>query len=367
MKKTVFFLLLFICSGYLFSQNRINTDSILALRNARFYFDNNDYGKALKYAEDAILLRKNQIEEETNILEHSLASKEVKAAGDRIDNLLQVLESREEFGCIDIIKAYTNKKGLDYFHNSIEELKKYINIQKEYPEAYKLIGDVYKLEGEYDFAENYYKKALENENVLDIPDEKYEILYLLADISRLKNDFDRMEIRLLNVIGTKQLEKNKIISRAIKNTVKADLSENVDKMFQLYRTYDYYSLKAYNLLAEYYFSLEENDKAFNYSALAVINGFSKICTLLEKRNLDYSFTSLEGFFDEIPNYPDIVEWGNENYVWKSFNLFADICSALDYKNFAMKLLTVIAYHSPEKYWQQDAVLKVDTLDGIKNP
>ena len=367
MKKCLFAAFFLIFSGTIFAQNKINSESLLALREARLCFDNNDFGRALKYSEDAILIRKNQIEAEYSTIENSLAPKEVRAAGDRIDNVLLILEEREDYDCINIIRTYTDKKGIEYFNNSIQELKKYILAQKEYPEAYKLIGDIYKLEGEYDFAEDYYKKALDNEGVLDVPDEKFEILYLLADISRLKNDFDRMEIRLLNVIGTQQLEKNKIISRAIKNTVKADLADNVNKTFQLYRTYDFYSLKAYCLLADYYYGLGENDKAFNYSALAVINGFTKVCKLLEKRNLDYSFSTLEGFFDEVPNYPDIVEWGSVNYVWKSFNVLADICISLGYKNYAMELLTVIAYHSPEKYWQQDAVLKLDTMDGIKNP
>ncbi len=364
MKRIILSALLMVLTMSLFAQNGLNSKSSVAYRNALYCFENKEYGKSLKYAEDAILYRKEQITSDYNMIQTSIAAREVSKAGDEITNIIPVLTERDEYECIGIINYYNSKGNFD---NSIKKVLEYIKEQEQFPEAQKLIGDIYKLEGEYDFAETYYKKALDNEGVLDVPDEKFEILYLLADISRLKNDYDRMEIRLLNVIGTQQLEKNKIISRAIKNTVKADLPENVDKTFQLYRTYDFYSLKAYSLLAEYYYSLGENERAFNYSALAVINGFTKIRKLLEKRNLDYSFTTLEGFFDEVPNYPDIVEWGSVNYVWKSFNLLADVCSSLGYNKYAMKLLTIIAFHSPEKYWQQDAVLKLDTLDGIINP
>ena len=37
---------------------------------------------------------------------------------------------------------------------------------------------------------------------------------------------------------------------------------------------------------------------------------------------------------------------------------------MGYTEFSMEMLEIIAFHSPEKYWQQEAVLKLDTLDGI---
>ena len=76
-------------------------------------------------------------------------------------------------------------------------------------EVYKLIGDIYKLEGEYTFAEEYYSKALNYSSVFDIPNDKYEVLYLLAEISEINQDFERMEIRLLNILVDDPFEKNK--------------------------------------------------------------------------------------------------------------------------------------------------------------
>ena len=40
---------------------------------------------------------------------------------------------------------------------------------------------------------------------------------------------------------------------------------------------------------------------------------------------------------------------------------------MGYTKFSMEMLEIIAFHSPEKYWQQEAVLKLDTLDGISKP
>lgn len=367
MKKIICILIITNIYFSVFAQKNKVNESLLAYRNACVSFDNKDYGKALKYSDDAINLRKNQIEDEYKFLTNSLSSKEVKKAGDKIDDVLLVLEERGEVDCIELINFYVNKKGISFFENSISNLLEYIMKQKEYPEAQKLVGDIYKIEGEYDFAEEYYKKALSNQDYLDIPDEKYEILYLLADISYLRNENDKYEVRLLNIIGSSQTEKNKLLIKSIRNTLSNDKKENVNKLFTLYRTYDYYSMNAYSKLADYYYKLGEIEKAFDYSAIAMLNGFSRICSIIEKRDLDYNYTDLESFFDAVPNYSDILEWGIENHVWKNFNVFSNLCAELGYIDFSMELLTIIAFHSPEKYWQQEAVLKLDILDGIKNP
>ncbi|MCQ2591507.1 MAG: hypothetical protein MJ188_01875 [Treponema sp.] len=367
MKRSIFFMaILLLATNNFFAQNKtnvINSNSIQAYRQALLSFDENDYGKALKYSEDAIFYRKQQIDYEASVLENSLSSKDAKKAGEKIENVISVLKERDELECIQIINFYVKKKGKDYFNDSVFEILNYIKNQSEYPEAQKLIGDIYKLEGEYDFAELYYKKALENEEVLDIPDEKYEILYLLADISRLKEDYDKMEVRLLNVIGNRQLNNNKALCRAMKNTVSANNPSDVNKFFQLFRTYDYYSLRAYGLLAEYYYNLQEYDKAFEYSSLAVINGFSKICSILEKRNLEYEFYDLEKYLNEVLYYPDIVKWGTDNQVWKNLNYFCEICQKLKYDKFALSLLRTLAKASPEQYWQQDAVIKLEKMSS----
>lgn len=357
-----------VLSVYAQNNSQKNTqNSVTAFRNASIYFEDKDYGKALRYAEDAITLKKEQINYEIKTVEKSLSSKEVKKAGDRIDDVLAVLEERGEIDCISIINHYVMKNGQAFFNESISQLLNYLRQQEEYPEAQKLIGDIYRIEGEYDFAEEYYRKALANQSVLDIPDERYEILYLLAEISRLKGDNEKYEIRLLNIIGNTQNDKNKVLVRAMKNTVAANKKENVNKLFNLYRTYDYYSLNAYSQLADYYYKLNELQKAFDYSALAMLNGFTRICSLMEKRDSEYTFYDLAEFFDKVPEYSDILEWGKSNHIWKNFNVFSDICADLGYTKFSMEMLEILAFHSPEKYWQQEAVIKLDTLDGISKP
>ena len=185
MKKLTLLSIFLLFGITLFAQN----NNYLSLyRQSLYYFDLNDYGKALTFAEDAITAKKRQIQSELNLLRKSLSSNAVKSAGDDINQVLSILEKRNEKDSIAIIQKYIKIKGLDYFDNSMSKLQENIKNQSEYPEAQYLIGKIYQLEGEYDISETYYSMALDNAAVLDVPDFKYEILYNLAEISNLKKE-----------------------------------------------------------------------------------------------------------------------------------------------------------------------------------
>ncbi|MDY5818131.1 MAG: hypothetical protein SPK26_08905, partial [Treponema sp.] len=272
MKKILFIFILFsICLSLFAAEKNTKTDeSVVAYRNAIEAMDAQDYGKALKYSEDAILYRRQRIENQINTVKNSLSAKRVQAAGDRFEPVLAVLENRKEYETAGIINYYLKKKGKDYFEDSITNLLIYLENSTAFPEAHKLIGDIYKLEGEYQFAEEYYLMALDKADVLDIPDEKYEILYMLADISRLEDDFPKMEVRLLNILSEDINYKDSALKRAMTGTISNNKNDSMEKFFNLYRADSYNSINAYNQLAEYYYNAKKLDKALDFSCLAAI-------------------------------------------------------------------------------------------------
>lgn len=362
MKKLVFVTISLLCSLYLFSQNYEADQSIKSYRQAIIAYDSMDYGSALKYSEDAILYRKQYIESQISALKKSLSAKRVQVAGDNIQSILQILEQRNEDACINIINYYLKIKGIDYFENSMQKLLKYLEESMVYPEAHKLIADIYKLEGEYDFAENYYQLALKNSDVLDIPAEKYDILYMLAEISRLKNDYQTMEVRLLNILVEDKAFMDKALNNAMIHTITSNKRNSMEKFFNLYRANSYLSIDAYNQLAEYYYKNNNIDKAINFAALSTITSFTKINDIISSRNSEYEYKSLSTFFQEAAFYEDIVKWGNDTKAWSSFNILAKYSKEAGYSYFAKDLLKVLVQFSPEKYWQKDAVLLLEDMD-----
>ncbi len=363
MKKTVlFYIFSALCFSLFAADKKAKLDeSVEAYRNAIEAMDALDYGKALKYSEDAILYRKQRIEKQINTVKNSLSAKRVQAAGDHFNPVLTVLENRKEYETADIIKYYIKKKGKDYFDNSVNNLLIYLESSKAFPEAHKLIGDIYKLEGEYKFAEDYYLMALDKADVLDIPDEKYEILYMLAEISRLEDDTAKMELRLMNILAEDKNYKDAALKRSMIGTISANKNDSMTKFFNLYRANSYNCIDAYNQLAEYYHEANRNDKALEFAALAAITSLTRINEILISRNSIYEYENIEGFMQEASYYQDIIEWGNKNSAWKSFNILASYSTEAGYKNFSKALLRVIARYTPETYWQRDAVLQLEHM------
>ena len=192
MKLKFFCIFYFLVYSFVFANNLQKPDYIFddkrILEEAVEAFDNLEYGVALKYALEAKEARKNKVSWEIYTLENSLKPAEVKYAGDGISTIITVLKDREDYDAIEIFNRYYKIKGSDFFENSAKKLLAYIKTQKEFPEADYLIGNIYKLEGEYDFAKKYYSAALKTSDVLDIPSEKYNILYSLAELSLLEKN-----------------------------------------------------------------------------------------------------------------------------------------------------------------------------------
>lgn len=361
MKKSFVLLFFTFFAVNVFSVDLINEDSVQSYRDAKSFFLNKEYGKALDKCEEAITFRKENVLEEVSIITEALKPKQVQRAGDDLSAVLKVLNERNEKRPISVINKYIKLKGEDYFENSISKLISHIQQKEHYPEVYKLIGDIYKLEGEYKFAEDYYKKALDNSNVLNIPNDRFELLYSLAEISEINEDYKRMEIRLLNILTDDSTYKNKALSKALLNTVVSNKKDCFEKFFELYRGNNYFSLKAYSKLSDYYYSIQDYDKAFNFCALNVITSITKIQEVISSRDITFEFKNIENLLYHVQYYDDIIKWGNDNEIWSSFNLLAKITKELGNIDFTEKLLKVLAQFSPEEYWRKEAVLQLSYL------
>ncbi len=363
MKKSFVLLFFTFFAVNVFSVDLINEDSVQSYRDAKSFFLNKEYGKALDKCEEAITFRKENVLEEVFIITEALKPKQVQRAGDDLSAVLKVLNERNEKRPISVINKYIKLKGEDYFENSISKLISHIQQKEHYPEVYKLIGDIYKLEGEYKFAEDYYKKALDNSNVLNIPNDRFELLYSLAEISEINEDYKRMEIRLLNILTDDSTYKNKALSKALLNTVVSNKKDCFEKFFELYRGNNYFSLKAYSKLSDYYYSIQDYDKAFNFCALNVITSITKIQEVISSRDITFEFKNIENLLYHVQYYDDIIKWGNDNEIWSSFNLLAKITKELGNIDFTEKLLKVLAQFSPEEYWRKEAVLQLSYLSA----
>ncbi len=363
MKKTrlIAGTMLFIISLFAHAKDNIHPEeySWRMLQKAQTAFDQRDIGLALKYADTAKINRKKELTWSITTLEQAMKPVAVQKVGDNIDNVVSILKERDANDALAIIENILANFSKEYFDFSIQNLKNHIKKYSEYPEADFLIGKIYKLEGEYELSHTFLLQAWQNAHLLNIPDEKYDILYELASLAEIRGNRETYEKALLLIIAEDEnYIQNSIETSVSRSIVKAlKTGTDLNKFFLLYRNSSYFSMKAFFALADLYNKEQQsvenndlNDKVLTMSSMGVVTAVSRIEDVLKTRKLEYTYTTFETLLKDIASYEDIVTWGIKYDVWKGFYIFALSVFKSGQSNFAQELLSVLAQYSPDEYW-----------------
>lgn len=325
-----------------------------SLKKAQTAYESNEYSKAIEYAEESRSIRKQDAAWQTYVLENTLKKAKVRRAGDELDRVLLTLKELGFTDAIEIIENHLSKLGDKYFNNSYSKVFDYLSIYSHYTEAEYLLGKIYRLEGEFEVAVNYMKEAYNSSVNLDIPMEKYDLLYDLASISYDLGKYDDFEKYLLAIVVDNEYYTDKVFMRSLKRIVEIDSQDAVEKFFLLYRCENEIALKALIELSEIYKAVNESEKALKCSSLASIIAVSKLEYIIKQRITDFEFQGIGDLLVKCQRYEDIVKWGNENYIWKLFCNFAEITAANGKFVFSRNLLRILSKTEPEEYWRRYA-------------
>ncbi|MCR5385729.1 MAG: hypothetical protein K6E69_01275 [Treponema sp.] len=357
-KAKIFFCIVFLSAAFsVFAQHPQNpgNESWKMFQKAQALFDQKNYGKSIKLANDCLAQRKKEVEYIDYVLANALKPYPVRKVGDDINEVLTVLRERDEYESVEIIETYINEKGEDYFDSSISKLTEYLHKRQDYPEVYFLIAKIYRLEGEFDMAYTYLEKAHASSFLLEIPAQDIDILYEMAAIAKNKNDVPRQEklLELIAVNDGRYSDTN--LKNALLRTSRSTKEDNSSRFFELYRIDAIRTVNAYYSLSKIYDNAKEREKAYLANLYAVLISFTHINSILEERESDYHYKNLTEFFDEIKKYPDIVEWCGKNHFWEGFyNIYT-----LGVKNkctrFPVDVVNVLAKSCPEVYWKNAAI------------
>lgn len=212
-------------------------------------------------------------------------------------------------GALDSMESWLlYERGLHLYSTkeygeALNHFNKLIERHGVYPEAEYWIGRVFEQEGEHILAEKQYLKALEAVRVLHIPEEKYDILYRLAELYKNRGDFDSYN-QILNSIILDELEINQLAlaneSPAI-NTLKRD---GIDRTILLFRHTFTFSIDAFNQLGIYYYKNGDYKAATSKLIYPLLSLFSISIDYL--RDLDPRFTFPEDYDELVENHSDYV-------------------------------------------------------------
>lgn len=336
----------------------ISTLSWRVLQDAQLALDQGDYGNAIRLTDTAKQNRKNEVEWAIYTLEQALKSSSVQRVGDGITQIVSILKERNSEDALTIIHDVLVKHSESELNNSISKLKEIVASYIEYPEADYLLGCLYTLEGEYQLANTFLYNAWSNCNVLDIPDQKYDILYQMAYLAKLQKQSEEYEKYLLLIISndnyiSKDGEESSFI-RAVKQSLnKKDMT--IDKLFMLYRSSSYASLDAYYQLAVYYEENEQFEKALTMSTLACLSSFTRMYESVKDRDMEFSYTGFLPYLKKVGEYYEIAEWGAQKGVWKGFYNFAQILRKNGKTELAQDMFSKLSQYCPEDFWRNMAL------------
>ena len=329
---------------------KVSEQSWRVLAKAQVAFENGDYGQAVSLCEEAKESRAKELKWNNYVMRATLNSPEVKKKGPFISDLIPVLKAREDFEALEIVDYWIGKRGADYFDNSLPKLVEYLKRLDEYPECDFLLAKIYRLEGEYGMAMKFLQNARAQSDLLDVPAQKYDILYETADLAKTMGDQKEWEGSLLLIVADDGLYKDDASKRAMARSAALKRKDAVDYFFMLHRHSAVNSIKAYFELGDLYQSQKRARDAWNMTANGVVCAFTWTLEILRDRSPEYSFDGLKGFFAECGRYEDVLAWAGKMQVWKGFFDMAQRANENGWQSFGAALCKALAESCPDAYW-----------------
>ncbi len=362
MKKLFVVFIIIIFSAYgIFAQNpQKPDDSVLSWRymlEAQIDYEYGRYGNAVKNADIAKQKRKNEIDWVLFAMNQALKSPEVQKAGDNIEEITKLLKKRNSENALIILDSFYSKYSKEYFSNSMSKFLETARKYYAYPEADYMLGNLYILEGEYVQAEKYLDAAWENCEILDIPNQKYEILYKMSYLANLQKDYDKYEKTLQLIIADDGYITTTGADGSLLRAVKQSMERKemtIDKLFMLYRSHSYDSLDAYYKLADFYLARNEKEKAVKMATIANLTAFTRLYDAVKERDMDYKYTDFLSYLEKIGKYYDISEWGSKNGIWKGYFKYSQLLIECGKEEMGKELLSALSQYCPEDYWRSMA-------------
>jgi tetratricopeptide (TPR) repeat protein len=201
-------------------------------------------------------------------------------------------------------KAFSEKElgvALRYAREAIEKEGRF------FPEAEILIGDVFRGEGNTDLAIEQYEKALESARQLYVRNDKYKILYKIADIYR-DGEPETYEATLRRV-----LEDDETYNQAVKTDLGGKMitalrNEGLNKLLVLYRLQSYHSLEAHTELGRLYSEQGQWEMAALHLIFSVVTVFSRCIEEYKMYDPEYIFEDADVFLRLTKRYTAIQEY-----------------------------------------------------------
>jgi tetratricopeptide (TPR) repeat protein len=287
------------------------------MEQGKLYFRSGDYGSALMSFEDARNRRRAMYTRMEQDMIAVLSVSEVRRLGDALDLVERYIAERGRIDAARALEELYYRVPKENLENSASRTLEEFDRLKAYPEAEYWIGETYRAEGELGIALSQYRKAYEQRAFLETPGFDAEILYKIADIYRIRQEYTLMERSLLEILEGDNLwsqDSSTFIRSAMTRTVEND---GIDRFLTLYRYNNPVSLRAHRLLGFYYSASGRHNRAAEHLVFAFLIQNSIFIDEIIRSRYDYAFTTLNNLLDEVMRRSAPASYFGETEYYKT--------------------------------------------------
>jgi tetratricopeptide (TPR) repeat protein len=263
------------------------------LEQGKHLFRGGEYGEALAAFESARDQRRAMYSRMEQDLIDLLSMPEVRRLGDSLDLVESYIAERGRIDAAAALAELYYREPRTSLGNSAQAALAAVGRLKDFPDAEYWIGEAYRVEGEYGIALRQYERAYEQRALLEAPGFDLELLYKIADIHRMRQEYTAMEERLLEILMRDSLwqeDSSSFIRTAMMRTLE---NEGVGRFLTLYRYSSQDTERAHRLLGLYYHALGRHNRGVEHLLFAFLLQNSVMIDEIIRTEFDFAFSSLE--------------------------------------------------------------------------
>ncbi|MDR2618169.1 MAG: hypothetical protein LBC62_04780 [Treponema sp.] len=295
-----------------------------ALEQGKLYYRSGAYGNALMAFEDARRNREARFTRMEQDLVQFLSLPDVRRLGDSLDRVETYIAERGQTQAAAALAELYYRVPKQSLGGSAAKALEELDRLKAYPEAEFWLGETYSAEGELGLALGQYRKAYSGRDLLETPGFDAEILYKMAGIHRMRQEYQEMEKTLLEIITGQGPEGEKRDSLwaggngGYARAAMARVLENdgISRFLTLYRYDNAQVERAHRLLGFFYYASNRTPAAEHLMFSFLIQNTVLIGEVLRKE-YDYTFSTLDALMDAVQRRQDLLAYIEETEYFKT--------------------------------------------------
>ena len=359
-------LLLLLCSLSLIpleAQQHRQDSWWITLEEGKRLYRKGSYGEAFRHFETARENRKNYYAKMERDLVAVLSIYAVRRLGDDLSLLERYIAKEYHLDAEDALNELYYRVPKEKLGNSSNKALAELKNLKNYPEAEYWIGEVYRMEGEFNIALVQYQKAYDQRALLENPEFSMEIQYKMADLRRLRRDYDEMVKILDDILKADASWSQESFNRS--NLLKSLDKNGITHFLVLFRHNKPLFEKAYKTLGFYYYTNNNHSKAAEHLLFAFLIQNSVVIDALQQSKYDYAFSTLPDLLSDIAKRRDLNTYLDEVEYFKTMYYLANSLYGINNRTRSREIWTFLKDHGKGE-WKGRAASQLNNpqLDRI---